>query len=180
MAGGSLVDFASYRSWEAGVPDCLKRDVLWKMAVYRLAVFVGDLEWRDVTKLAADRRTVSLSDQLYRSLGSISSNFAEGYSRGTGRDRARFYEYSLGSAREARDWYFKGRYILGPEVTKHRLELLTEVIRLLLKIIPSERSDIVREERAAYTPHGEEGDESDLVRLMLDPGLIENIPLPDP
>jgi len=44
-----------------------------------------------------DRRTLGLSDQLYRSLGSISANLAEGYSRGTGKDRAHFYEYALSS-----------------------------------------------------------------------------------
>ena len=59
-------------------------------------------EWKDVTKLMEDRRTLGLSDQLYRALGSISANLAEGYSRGTGKDRERFYEYSLGSARESR------------------------------------------------------------------------------
>ncbi|MFQ5594528.1 MAG: four helix bundle protein, partial [Anaerolineae bacterium] len=55
-----------------------------------------------------DRQTLGLSDQLYRALVSISSNIAEGYSRGTGKGRAQFYEYALGSARESRDWYFKG------------------------------------------------------------------------
>ena len=55
-----------------------------------------------------DRRTIGLADQLYRSLGSIGANLAEGYSRGTGKDRAHFYEYALGSARESRDWYYIG------------------------------------------------------------------------
>jgi four helix bundle protein len=52
---------------------------------------------------------LGLSDQLYEAVGSVSANLAEGYSRGTGKDRARFYEYALGSARESRDWYFKAR-----------------------------------------------------------------------
>lgn len=93
----------TYDEWEASVPSQLKADSLWKMTAYRLALFAADLGWHDVTKLATDRRMLSLSDQLYRALGSISSNTAEGYSRGTGRDRARFYEYALGSARESRD-----------------------------------------------------------------------------
>jgi len=77
-----------------------------------VGMFVGDIGWRDVTKLMKDQRTVKLSSQLYEALGSISANLAEGYSRGTGKDRARFYEYSLGSARESRDWYYKGRHVL--------------------------------------------------------------------
>ena len=102
--------------WERDVPDTIKKDSLWNMVAYRLALFASDLGWHDVTKLMQDRRTIKLSDQLYRALGSISANLAEGYSRGTGKDRARFYEYALGSARESRDWYYKGRYILGEAV----------------------------------------------------------------
>ena len=99
------------------------------MTAYRLALFACDVGWHDVTKLMRDRRTINLSSQLYEALGSIGANLAEGYSRGTGRDRARFYEYSLGSARESRDWYFKGRYVLGDVVTQHRLQLLAEIIQ---------------------------------------------------
>ena len=93
---------------------------------------------------------LSLSDQLYRSLGSISANVAEGYSRGTGKDRARFYEYSLGSARESRDWYFKARHVLGDQVFQHRLQLLTDTIRLLLTIIPQQRQRVLREQNDLY------------------------------
>lgn len=120
------------------------------MAAYRFALFLADTSWQDVSKLAQDRRTVSLSDQLYRAVDSISANFAEGYSRGTGKDRARFYEYALGSARESRDWYFKGRQILGESVVHHRLQLLTDIIRLLLTIVPQQRDYIVRENSVGY------------------------------
>jgi four helix bundle protein len=115
--------------WEASVPSVLKADVLWKLAAYRLSTFLSDLAWRDVTKLMKDRRTLGLSDQLYRATGSIGANIAEGYSRSTGKDRTRFYEYALGSARESRDWYFKARFVLGQEVLTHRLAALTEIIK---------------------------------------------------
>lgn len=97
-----------------------------------------------------DRRTIGLAEQLYRALGSISANIAEGFSRGTGRDRARFYEYALGSARESRDWYFKARYILGTDIVHDRLQLLTEIIRLLLTMIPQQRATLLREEGGEY------------------------------
>ena len=139
-----------YDEWEKTVPEIIKADSLWQVAAYRLALFLADLGWRDASKLVQDRRTIGLSDQLYRAVGSISANVAEGYSRGTGKDRARFYEYALGSARESRDWYFKGRYILGESVTQHRLQLLTEVIRLLLTMVPQQRSHVVREEGVEY------------------------------
>jgi len=120
------------------------------MAAYRKSLFLADLGWHDVTKLVRDRRTVALADQLYRALGSISANLAEGYSRGTGKDRARFYEYALGSARESRDWYFKGRHILDEAVVQHRLQVLSEVIRLLLTMIPQQRKHTLREENTPY------------------------------
>jgi four helix bundle protein len=98
-----------------------------------------------------DRRTLGIAGQLYEALGSISANLAEGYSRGTSKDRARFYEYALGSARESRDWYFKSRHILGETVTEHCLSLLAEIIRLLLTMIPQQRQRTLREENISYS-----------------------------
>jgi hypothetical protein len=108
--------------------------------------------------------------------GSISANLAEGYSRGTGKDRARFYEYALGSARESRDWYYKGRHVLGETVTKHRLSLLTQIIRLLLTMIPQQRGRILREQRACYQTESDEP-EPTVDRETLET-LLQNVSLP--
>jgi len=139
-----------YEEWLGSVPEAITGDSLWKMQAYRLAMFAADVGWEDVTRLLRDRRTVSLANQLYRSLGSIGANLAEGYSRGTGPDRARFYEYALGSARESRDWYYKGRHVLGQEVTNQRLDVLTHIIRLLLTMVPQQRGRTLREEPQPY------------------------------
>lgn len=154
----------TYEEWEQDVADEIKRDSLWKMTAYRLALFTSDIGWQDTAKLERNHRTRSLSDQLYRSLGSISANLAEGYSRGTGKDRARFYEYALGSARESRDWYFKARHILGDQVYQHRLGLLTRIIQLLLKMVPQQRGRALRDPAASYqiTPAPSETDVNDL------------------
>jgi len=140
----------NYQEWEQRVPADITGDVLWKMRAYRLALFVGDLAWSDVTQLAADPRTLALSDQLYRAVGSIGANIAEGYGRSSGKDRARFYEYSLGSARESRDWYYKGRHVLGEAITAHRVNLITQITRLLLTYIPDQRHVTLKEEPAVY------------------------------
>ncbi len=141
----------NYDEWENSVPGEIKGDVLWTVKAYRYALFMSDLCWFDVTKLMEDKRTLDLSDQLYRATGSISANIAEGYSRSTGKDRARFYEYALGSARESRDWYYKGRYVLSENVAQHRSGFLTEIIRLLITMIPQQRqSGSIREIREAY------------------------------
>ena len=141
----------NYEEWARLVPEALTQDTLWKVEAYRLAVFLADIGWNDVTRLLSDRRTIGLSDQLYRSIGSISANVAEGYSRGTNGDRARFYEYSLGSAREARDWYYKGRFVLGDVIANHRVALLTQVIRLLLKMVPQQRGYRINESKSHYS-----------------------------
>jgi four helix bundle protein len=140
----------NYEEWAETVPEEIKADSLWTMTAYRLALFLGDIGWRDTAKLMQNRRMIGVSDQLYRSLGSISANLAEGYSRGTGKDRARFYEYALGSARESRDWYFKARHILGKAVFEHRLRLLTRVIQLILTMIPQQRGRVLREQPGTY------------------------------
>lgn len=142
----------NYQVWEESVPETIRADSLWNAKVYRLALFAADIGWQDVTKLVEDHRTKSLADQLYRSLGSISANIAEGYSRGTSKDRAHYYEYSLGSAREARDWYYKAHNILSEDVVFHRLSLLSEVIRLLLVMVPEQRARLLKEETIEYWP----------------------------
>jgi four helix bundle protein len=150
------------------VPKEITEDALWRMEVYRLSLFAGDLAWHDVTKLMRDRRTLSLSDQLYEAVGSVSANISEGYSRSSHKDQARFYEYSLGSAREARNWYFEGRHVLGEQVAAHRLQLLTQIIRHLLNIIPAERGFRLAEEAPPYIATSQSSDLAD---------LLTNVPL---
>lgn len=168
----------NYQEWLESVPVEITGDPLWKLEVYRLALFAADLSWRDVSKLVSDKRTLDLSNQLYRAAGSIGANVSEGYSRGTGKDRARFYEYSLGSAREARGWYFNGRYILGEKVTGHRMKLITHVTRLLLKMIPDQRGFELRDHVPAYFTEAERAD----LLSTPDPNevadLLQNVPLP--
>ena len=168
----------NYEDWIKTVPSEITGDPLWRVEAYRLALLASDLGWRDVTKLISDKRTLALADQFYRALGSVGANLSEGYSRGTGKDHARFYEYSLGSARESRGWYFNGRFVVGEKVATHRLKLCTHIIRLLLKTVPDQRGSGLREETPPYFTEAE--------RIELDrvPGpeeiadLLQNAPVP--
>lgn len=143
----------TYEEWEKAVPLEITGDTVWRVEAYRLSLFAADIGWNDVTVLSKDRRMWGISDQLYRSLGSMSANIEEGYSKGTGKDRARFYEYALGSARESRGWYYKGRFVLAPEVALHRIRLLTHIIKLLLTMVPDQRGSVIREESSDYVAH---------------------------
>jgi four helix bundle protein len=129
-----------YTDWEAAVPPMLREDALWRRQDYRLALYAADLGWDDVRRLADERASTAMADQLSRALGSISANIAEGYGRSSGADRARFYEYALGSARESRDWYHKARHVLGPALVRRRLKVLTSITRLLTAALPHERA----------------------------------------
>lgn len=129
----------TYEQWTLMVPAPIRDDPVWKLEAYRLGLFLSELAWTDSTSLSKDRRTISVADQLFRAASNISSNVCEGYSRSTGKDRARFFEYALGSARETRDWYFKGRRVLSKAVVEHRLQITSSVIALLVTTIRNER-----------------------------------------
>jgi four helix bundle protein len=137
-------DAMTFHYWEKDVPAEIRGDSVWKLEAYRLGLFASDLAWEDGLKLLRDARARSTADQLCRAIGNISSNVVEGYSRGTGKDRARFYEYALGSAREARDWYFKARFVLGPKVTAHRIGITTQLRKLLIRMTSNERRKNIR------------------------------------
>ncbi len=139
-----------YADWQGTVFVEIKNDPIWKLEVYRLALFAGDIGWHDVLTLSKNKLMYSIADQLHRSLGSISANLTEGYSRSKGLDRARFIEISLGSARESRDWYYKSKHVLSPEVIKHRMGLTTHIIAMLTPMITHQRKNAIREEQSAY------------------------------
>jgi four helix bundle protein len=129
----------SYRGWCATLASEITADPLWRMAVYRLSLYSMDLAWGDAITL--DRGfTRPIALQLYRAVASIPANIADGYGRQSGRDRARFYEYALCSAREAAVWYRAGRRKLGEELACRRVATLAEIRRLLLVVTPSERA----------------------------------------
>ena len=170
--------FMNYEGWLKTVPVAITGDPLWNVEAYRLALFLADLGWRDVSKLTQDRRMFGLADQLYRATGSISANTSEGYSRSSGKDRARFYEYALGSARETRGWYFKGRHVLGPKVGEHRMQLASEIIRLLLTMVPDQRGTSLKEDEHPYhvtgSPANDENPSSTLLCLLNAVPLFES------
>ena len=114
------------------------------MRVYRLAREVMDVVWSDADKLRHHIVTEKIAGQLYAAVGSILANLGEGYSRSSGRDRARIFEYALGSVRESMMWYHASKPLLGSETVRERLDRLEEIRRLLLAIIPRERGKLIR------------------------------------
>jgi len=115
------------------------RDPLLRMRAYQIAKDLLRTAWFDGKTLSAERVTEEMSGQLYAAVGSVAANISEGYSRSSGIDRARFFEYALGSVRESMTWYEAARPVLG-DVVLTRLNDLEELRRLLLAVIPRERA----------------------------------------
>ena len=108
------------------------------MRAYCLAMDLLDIAWDDAKKLHADPIAERFAGQLYAAVASIGANIGEGYSRSSGKDRARIFEYALGSVRESISWYQAGPHVLG-ELARDRLNTLEELRRRLIAIIPRER-----------------------------------------
>ena len=113
-------------------------DPLFRMRAYQLAVELLPVAWQDAKTLSAEPVAQRNAGQLYAAVSSIGANIGEGYSRSSGKDRARIFEFALGSVRESIHWYQSSRPILG-EIIDTRLNTLEELRRLLLAIIPRER-----------------------------------------
>ena len=167
----------NYSDWLKTVPAALTGDTLWKMEAYRLALFAGELAWHDVTKPMRDSGTLGLVSQLYEAIGWIGAKLSEGCSRASAKDRARFYEYSPGSARERRTGCYEARHVLGKAVAEHRMRFLMQIVGSLLTMAPQQRGQVLREETVPHTVKGHRqpcvlASSGDLS------GLLTNIPLP--
>jgi four helix bundle protein len=136
-----------FAEWEATLPEVFKRDPIWRTPAYRFGLWLSDLVKVDAIRLRSERNSANDADQLLRAVGAISANLSEGYSRSTGAERARYYDYALATTRESKDWYFKARHVLGTETVEQRHEVLDRIIRILTAIIPREREDRSRRRR---------------------------------
>jgi four helix bundle protein len=138
-----------FDAWLKTVPEAFTKDQLWRIEVYRLALYLVDIGWKDLEIIRKNPATRPMSDQLCRSLGSISANISEGFSRRSALEKARFYEYALGSARESRGWYYQCRHVFNESTIDNRYNILTSIVRLLITMIPQQRNNI-REDSADY------------------------------
>lgn len=143
-------DGLNYQEWMKTVPEEITQDPLWGLEVYRLGFFIAEITWDDMESLFKNPSTRGAADQIRRSLDGISANIAEGYSRSTGKDRARYFEYALGEAREARDRIYKVRRAMKAEVVLHRMKILTQIIKILNTFVPTQRKHGIREEEVLY------------------------------
>ncbi len=106
--------------------------IIWQKAIDLFEKTVADVE-----KFPNKRAAWIITDQIIRSVGSISSNIAEGFGRGGQREYRYHLGVAKGSASESQDWYYKiGRLKYLPEnLIEERIRVLTEIIKMLNSLI---------------------------------------------
>lgn len=172
---------AEFAQWEMVTPPELFGDSIWRLPAYRLSRFLARLVRPDTDAIRG--RSPKLADQLERAVDSIGFNITEGYGRLHGRERARFYEFALGSAREARDCYARADYYLAQDLAFGRALLLTRVVKILTVAIPQERAgsserrmrDAAERRRSTKRPNDRDG-----VNKQIPTDNQERAPDPDP
>jgi four helix bundle protein len=127
---------AALAEWERRQLAAEKGDPIWGLVAYRMSRMALDLSREDLRGAAA-RVPRDAREQLLSAVASVSANIAEGYSRPTGPDRARFYAYALGSVRESIVWYSSLSDVIGERTLLDRVELLSRVRKLLLGMLKS-------------------------------------------
>jgi four helix bundle protein len=135
---------SDFSEFERAITSAERDDVIWRIRAYQLGRYLMPCAREDLRLL--HRRVLGrpVVSQLWRAIGSIPANIAEGYSRGTGPDRARFLEYALGSTRESIVWYEAGRKILPDADIEARIGVLDQVKRLLISTLPRIRRESSR------------------------------------
>ena len=137
VSGGSQLSCGMGHRVPVSVDDA--HDPLSRMRVFQLAGELIPECFRDAKLVLAEPITEDIAGQLYAAVCSIEANVSEAYSRSSGKDRAKRFEYALGSVRESMSWYKSAQPVLGEATVKDRRDRLEEMRRLLLAIIPRER-----------------------------------------
>jgi len=63
-------------------------------------------------------------------------------------------------------------------MVQHRIGLLTEIIRLLLKMVPDQRRNVLKEESAEYLCDPTSENLGEMIVVTGQAQLFENVPLP--
>ena len=138
----TLPPVAPFEDWVRVMREARRGDALWSVQAYQLASYVIACHTYD-RQVNAVFASAPEFGQLSHAIGSVAANIAEGYSRPSVADRNRFYDYALGSTREAITWYDTLRFALGA-TTDDRQATLIKVRRLLLTTLRTSRSAGVR------------------------------------
>jgi four helix bundle protein len=127
-----IIDDEEFLAWEALAPSSQRGDPVWRFHAHRVALFLLERASHDAETLQRRHLKPFQTDQLLRSVASISANVSEGLGRQSAADRSKFFGYALGSLRESQTWYQAVSAELAPGVFEERMEQLTELRKILI------------------------------------------------
>ena len=130
---------AEQLAWERTCSHAITSDTLWKLDVYRAALFLIHCARADLRSIPGLRPEDELADQLLTAAASVSAHIGESYGRWSVADQLKFLGYALGSVRECISWYNGSRDRLPNAVVDDREMLIARVRALLLGYIRSLR-----------------------------------------
>ncbi len=107
------------------------------LKVYQLALKCFQEAVTDIEKFPKNFVAKIISDQLIRSISSISANIAEGYGRKRGKEYIHFLYISRGSTAESIDWYEKLKMLgyVTEEEYASQVDTLEHIRAILSKMI---------------------------------------------
>ena len=130
---------AEQLAWERTCSRAITSDTVWKLDVYRAALFLIYCARADIRSIPGLRFEDELADQLLTAAASVSAHIGESYGRWGVADQLKFLGYALGSVRECISWYEGSRDRLLPGVVDDRELLIARIRALLLGYIRSLR-----------------------------------------
>jgi four helix bundle protein len=130
---------AEQLAWERTCSRAITSDTLWKLDVYRAALFLLHCARADLRSIPGLRPEDELADQLLTAAASVSAHIGESYGRWGVADQLKFLGYALGSVRECISWYNASRDRLPNAVVDEREMLIARIRALLLGYIRSLR-----------------------------------------
>jgi four helix bundle protein len=133
----TLEPSAEQLTWERTVSRAITSDAIWKLDVYRAALFLIYCSRTDIRSIPGLRPEDELADQLLTAAASVSAHIAESYCRWSIADQLKFLGYALGSLRECISWYEGSRDRLPHAVVEERELLIARIRALLLGYIRS-------------------------------------------
>jgi len=115
-----------------------------ELQIWQKAIDIFKMMAKDAEKFPKHKIAYSISDQVIRSISSISANIAEGYGRGSDKELQRYCIIARGSIDESRDWIYKVEllgYINGDRAKEYDLKFL-EIKKMLNVFISKVRQRI--------------------------------------
>jgi len=130
---------AEQLAWERTCSRAITSDTIWKLDVYRAALFLIHCVRADIRSIPGLRPEDELADQILTAAASVSAHIGESYGRWGVADQLKFLGYALGSVRECISWYEGLRDRLPHAVVDERELLIARIRALLLGYIRSLR-----------------------------------------